>query len=67
MIVGIIEGFCYSQLQEKFWRLLQRWSSQKANVDFIAHAIQLQEKAVEQQSLYMVYIDWSKAFDTVDR
>ena len=29
---------------------------------------QLQEKAVEQQqSLYMVFIDMSKAFDTVDR
>ena len=40
----------------------------RSTIDMIFTLRQLQEKAVEQQqSLYMVFIDLSKAFDTVDR
>ena len=40
----------------------------RSTIDMIVALRQLQEKAVEQQqSLYMVFIDLSKAFDTVDR
>ena len=40
----------------------------RSTIDMIFTLRQLQEKAVEQQqSLYMVIIDLSKAFDTVDR
>lgn len=40
----------------------------RSTIDMIFTLRQLQEKAVEQQqSLYMIFIDLSKAFDTVDR
>ena len=40
----------------------------RITIDMIFTLRQLQEKAVEQQqTLYMVFIDLSKAFDTVDR
>ena len=40
----------------------------RSTIDMIFTLRQLQEKAVEQQqTLYMVFIDLSKAFDTVDR
>ena len=39
----------------------------RSTIDMIFTLQQLQEKAVEQQSLYMVFIDLSKSFNTVDR
>ena len=76
--VETIMAFHYSQLRGKFWqtsfwrhyRPLQRWQSQKANVDFVAHALKsawysscdnYRKKAVEQElSLYMVFFDTPK-------
>ena len=79
--VETIEAFRYSQLRGKFWQkiLLKRLQNiaemilpesqcGRSTIDMLFTLRQLQEKAFEQQqSLYMVFIDLSKAFDTVDR